>query len=444
MSKKIGPVLLALLMILALLAACGDATATTAPAASTQAAGTAAGGTTQAASTEPVKLTMSIWGSDTHVKMYQDMAAKFKQLRPNISVEIQTIPFADYQQKISIQIASKTAPDIAWISDRMIPQFVESNQLTDLSAIKTDTAYNLGDFFPSTLSLFTKGNQLLGIPFSTPPQLLFYNKTLFQKKGLQTPTELFKAGKWDYDAMVSAAKAITDPSQGIYGVRLVREWTNWEGALTPLIWAQGGDIFNKDGTQFTLNSPEGAKALQIYNDMIFKDHVHPKPGDQTTFESGKLGMYMDVYSNVTNARKIKDFDWDIAPLPVGPSGASAPLGLAGYTILQGSRHPQEALEFLKFVSNQDNMGITSKYFVPSRQSVLNSDTFLKAAPLPTSDSIKLAVIDQMKAARYFPGNKSWSKIDSTVQGQLDRLYTQSASVKDVLSEMEKLVNPLLK
>lgn len=393
---------------------------------------------------EEVKLAFSIWGSDDHKKMYQELAAKFKETHPNVSVEVQTIPFNDYQQKLSIMLSSRTAPDIGWLSDTMIPQFLHSGQLADVSAIQSDAAYAYGDIFPLTLQPLMKDGKLYGVPFSTPPTMIFYNKTMFEKKGLKTPAQLVQEGKWNYDEMLRSAKALTDPSQGVYGVKLVREWKSWSSTLYSLIKAQGADLLSKDGSKFLLNTPQGEKALQMYYDMMFKDGVHPKPGDQLTFESGKLGMFRDVYSSVTKARAIKDFDWDIAPMPQGPGGSGAWVGFAGYTVFEGSKHPKEAVEFLKFVSSRESMAATSRYFVPSRKSVLESDAFMNAGERPSKEGIRIAVLDQMNAAEGLPLHKNWQQIDTKMQTLLDYMYTQSMSVKDVLQKMDQEVAPLLK
>jgi multiple sugar transport system substrate-binding protein len=403
-----------------------------------------AAASTESASGEHVKLQFSMWGNDEQKKMYEGLIDEFKTTHPGIDVEIMTIPFADYQQKLSIMLASKTAPDIGWLAERMIPQFLDSGQLVDIaSGVKDDSDYNFADIYPSTLELFKKGDNLYGIPFSTPPSLVFYNKTLFEEKGLKTPTELYKEGKWNDDEFYKAAKAIADPAKGIYGVKLVREWKNWADALLPMFWAQGADLFNAEGTKFALNSPEGKQALQNFSDMMFKDQVHPKPGDEVTFDTGKLGMYTDRYSYVSQARAITDFEWDIAPMPEGPKGRGTSLGYAGYSLFQ-SDHPQEALEFLKFITNEKSMGVTSQYFVPSRQSVLESDTFKKAAPQPSPESIQIAVLDQMNNARIAPGHPKWQQIDVKMQELLDYLYTQSESVDQVLKRMEDEIDPLLK
>lgn len=394
-------------------------------------------------SKNPVNLKFSIWGNDNHKKMYDAMIAKYKTDNPHVTVEIMTIPSAEYQQKLSIMFASKTAPDIIWLAERMIPQFLDAGQLLDLNAVKTDNGYKFADFVPSTLDLFTKEGKLYGIPFSTPPSMMYYNKNLFKAKGLKTPTELHKEGKWTYEEFLKAAKAISEPDKGIYGVNLVRQgWNSWSEAITSLLWSHGADVFSKDGKSFTLKSAEGEKALQIYSDMIFKDRSHPKPGDQTTFESGKLGMQQELLSYMGKAKAIKDFEWDIAPMPKGPAGTGTTLGYAGYTVNKDSASKDEAVKFLKFLSNPENMTISSEFFVPSRKSVLESEDFLKQGP--SKDSMKLAVIDPMANAKVRTAHPNWQQIDTKMRSIMDYLYTQSSSVKEVLDRAEKEVAPLLK
>ncbi|MFS0723406.1 ABC transporter substrate-binding protein [Paenibacillus sp. 1P07SE] len=393
---------------------------------------------------QKVKLQFSIWGNDEHKGMYEGLLAEFKKTHDHIDVEIITIPFADYQQKLSIMAASKTAPDVGWLAERMIPQFIASGQLVDLSAsLKEDNDYNFADIYPSTLDLFTKDEALYGIPFSTPPGIIFYNRSLFEANNLKTPLELVAEGNWTYDSFLESARAIADPSQGVYGVRLNREWKNWYDALLPMFWAHGADVFNEDGTAFALNSAEGKQVLEMYNNMIFKDQVHPKPGDEITFETGKVGMYLDRYSYVSKARAITDYEWDIAPMPEGPHGRGTSMGYAGYSVFD-TEHPEEAMALLKFLTGAQAMGVTSQFFVPSRQSILESDIFLNADELPGKESIQIAVLDQMEQARVAPSHQNWQQIDVQMQTLLDLLYTQSMSVEDVLARMEQNITPLMK
>ena len=101
-----------------LLAACGQATPTTvaeepvatdAPVAEVPAA-------TEAPATEPVNLTLSFWGSDLDIQVYQERLNLFTAKNPDIKVELLYIP-SDYSQKVQTMIAGGTAPDVIQLSE---------------------------------------------------------------------------------------------------------------------------------------------------------------------------------------------------------------------------------------------------------------------------------------------------------------------------------------
>ncbi|MET3699654.1 carbohydrate ABC transporter substrate-binding protein (CUT1 family) [Bacillus oleivorans] len=390
---------------------------------------------------EEVELTFMMWGSEAHQEVYNELIAKFNETHPNIKVKIESVPFPDYQQKITVLAAGRELPDIGWVAERMVPQFMENGLMEDVSTFADDAEYNMDDFFPSTLDLFEKDDQLLGIPFSTPPMVIFYNKDLFVNAGEKTPNEHVEAGTWDWEQFEKSAKAIS--SDGVYGANFFRDWNTWI-ALLSHTWANGGDLFNEDQTDFTWNSPQGAETLKMLQRMMFEDGSHPKAGEQVSFESGKIGMFFDVYSYVSAARNVQDFEWDIAPLPEGPEGRFPMLGQAGYTLFKGSEHPEEARELLKFFTSQEGITATSTFFVPPRETVLSSDDFVNQPNNPPVESIQRAVIDEMDNARLQAGHIEWQKIDNAIQFGFDELFGELKEPEEILEGMNEKIDPLLK
>ncbi|MFC4776580.1 ABC transporter substrate-binding protein [Paenibacillus sp. GCM10023252] len=437
--KKNLAIVLSMLLLMTLLAACGNSNE--GPAENVEK-------NTAAEEQKEVKLQFGIWGDDARKKVFEDLLVKYKEKHPNVNVEVVLIPFAEYQQKLSIMMASKTAPDLVWLAERMIPQFVETNQLMDISSISEDAAYDYADLFESSMDIFRKDGKLYGVPFTSPPKVIFFNKSLFEAKGLKNPLELHKEGKWTYEEMLKAAAALTDPANGVYGLNLfgANGWKGWQDALMETIWAYGADLFSEDGTKFLLNSPEGEQVLTMLNNAIFQDKVHIKPGDQTTFESGKIAMGRYNFSYAANARKASGFEWDIAPMPQGPvTDAPTAVGLAGYAVTESTKHPKETVELLKYLTGKEVMTELSGTFVPNRKSVISSEDFLKAAEQPSAEAIQAALIDRIDGGvRVQPSHKNWQQIDVKVQTVMDYLYSQSGSVKDVLNKMEQEVTPLLK
>lgn len=398
-----------------------------------------------AKSDEPVELSFLTWGNQAHLDLYQKLIDKFTQTHPNIKVKLESVPFPDYQQKVTVLAAGQELPDIGWVSERMVPQFMANGILEDVTDLNSDANFKMDDFIPSTLALFQKDEKLYGIPFSTPPSVMFYNKDLIEKAGLKSPNDLAKEGKWTWEEFEKTAKAITSGTGAskIYGANFFRDWKTWI-LLSSYSWSNGSGPFNKEMTQFTWNDQYGTETLSMLQRMMFTDGSHPKAGEQVSFESGKIGMFFDVYSYVSKARTIKDFKWDIAPMPSGSRGSAPMLGQAGYSIFKGTKHLQETKEFLKFIASEEGVQATSAYFVPPRSSVLNSDLFLKQPDNPDPAHIKQAVIDEMPKAHLQPGHVEWQKIDNTILAGFDQLFGQTAQPQDIMKSLEEKINPILK
>jgi multiple sugar transport system substrate-binding protein len=430
-KKTIVPAALSAIMLA--LAACGGGT------------GTESKDSKGAEAPKNVTLKFTLWGSDVYKAMYEDMAKKYTEKHPNVKVEVMLIPFTEYQQKLSIMSASGEMPDVGWLAERMVPQFIESKQVLDIrDAVMNDKEFDFNDILPTTLEQFKKDNKLYGIPFSSQPGVLYVNNTLFKEKGLKTPMELVKEGKWTWDEVIKAGKAITDSSKGIYGIKLARDWKIWTDTTLDLIWAYGGDVMSADG-KFIMNSPQTEKALQIYSDMMFKDKIHPKPGDQTSFESGKLALYRDNYGYQTKARPVKSFEWDIAPLPKGTQDGPYFRGQSGMAVFAKTKYPKEATEFLKYLTNKESASVLTKFIVPTRKSVLQSDAFMKADPImPPAESMKAVYVDTGAKTRLAPAHENWIKIDAKMQSLYELMYTGTEPVKSVLERADKEVGALLK
>lgn len=397
------------------------------------------------AGNKPVTLKFLTWGNQAHLDMYNKLLETYKKTHPNVTVTMESIPFADYQQKVSVLAAGRELPDLAWVSERMVPQFMANDILADVSDVKTDASFNMDDFIPSTLSLFTKDDKLYGLPFSTPPSVMFYNQDLFDKAGLPSPNELAKQGKWTWEEFTKSAKAITSGTGAnkVYGANFFRDWKTWI-ILSSYAWSNGSGPFDKEMTKFTWNDKYGVDTLKMVQNMMFVDQSHPKAGEQINFESGKIGMFFDGYSYVSKARTIKDFKWSIAPMPSGSKGSVPMMGQAGYVVFKESKNQKEVKELLKFFASQEGIQSSSTFFVPPRKSVLNSDSFLKQPNGPDPAVIKQAVIDEMAKAIVQPGHVQWQKIDNEILAGFDQLFGQTAQPEQIIKTMDEKITPLLK
>ncbi len=236
------------------------------------------------------ELRFTVWtGNEAHLKMLNGIADSFKATHPDVTVKFETIPPADYTQKLTFQIAGGNPPDLGWMMEDAAPTFVKAGVLTDIGpSIKAAEGYEFGDLSQAAMGLWQDGDKVYGIPFSTSPFMIYYNKAMFDKAGLEDPLALAAKGEWNMDKFQEVAKKLTE-ANGTWGF----EFKDGEGyasrmmhALMPPIRAYGGDAWANGECGF--DKPEAIAAVKQLHDMVFKDKSIVPPGEQGDYYSGKI------------------------------------------------------------------------------------------------------------------------------------------------------------
>lgn len=390
-------------------------------------------------SAQAANLRFSTWAGGDGLALLQQLAKEYSA-KSGTNVTVEVTPFADYGRKLAVQIASGDAPDIGWVAERDVPTMIASNNLANLNALGKDSAFGLGDFATSSLTLWKRGNNLYGIPFSNSPLVLFYNKDLFAQAKVADPLTQYAKGGWTYQNFQQSALSIKQKT-GSYGARVMRlDPKAWAGGLLAVLWSNGGGVYDKS-MKCNLNSAGSVQAFNLMQTMMFKDQSMPRPGDQTSFDGGKLGMYLD---NISYAGQLKDakFKWGIAPLPKGSAGRVTQLGQAGYAVFSKGKNQAEAVNFLKFLASKENMARTAKFFPPPRQSVLKSAAYLNGNPAVPASTLKTSLISQLPSARVLLTTTDWLKANDVITSSLDQVFQPGADAKAILDSTCRTVDGL--
>jgi len=385
---------------------------------------------------EPVEFTVGIFGNETHKAVVRSVLDKVEEEFPYISVEIITIPWGEYIQKLSVQKISGDAPDIIWAADVHLKTFMDNGLLVDISSIRdeSDTAYDFKDYLPDTLNYVSKDGKLFGIPFSTAPKLIMYNDDLFKAAGLESPYALWQKGEWTYEAFANAVVKITDKSKGIYGYASIFP-SDFLMSAIDIIWGYGAEAFNAQNTKFTLNTPEGRKALQLVWDLYNKYDALPTPDQSIGFESGKVAMFKGSTSNFNKMGNV-GFKWSIAPLPEGPGDGAIQIGYAAYAVLNDRHSEEDLMKVLKGLTNKAACEAFSKFFIPSRASVINSDTLASQFPLP-KEIFSSVVLGSIEKGRVMEVPNNYAQMNVLIQAAIERMILKDTSVEDTLNAIEK-------
>ena len=183
--------------------------------------------------------------------------------------------------------------------------------------------------------------------------VVFYNKSMFENAGLDTPFEMFKAGNWNWDTLKESAAKLTNSKKGIYG------WgdrsynrINWLLSNdTDLVKIENGKISEN------LTDKKVEESLAFISDMISSGSVLVD-SSLDDFTSGKVAMYVAgssyMQTQATLNTQMKS-EWGVAPFP-SPKGADAMIANAGcvWGIPVGAKNVEAASYFIRYFLDPAN------------------------------------------------------------------------------------------
>jgi multiple sugar transport system substrate-binding protein len=392
----------------------------------------------------PVTLRMTTWSaSEDHLAMLNEIADAYLADHPDVeAIEFDPLPFEGYTSTLTTQIAGDNAPDLAWILENSAPDFVTSGALVPLTDTLSQTeGYEYDDLLPAATELWQDDDELYAYPFSTSPFAVFVNDDLLAEAGQPTAAELVADGQWTWDRVVEAGAAV-HAATGTDGL-VVRDfdYAGWDN-LSTLWTGWGASAWSADGTECGFDDPEMTEALAFMHDAVFEHEAMPGPGTTADFFAGEAAM---TVTQISRAGLLADapFAWDLVPLPAGPAGEYSVIGQAGLGVLTAARHPEEAADFLAYMTNPENSATLAQYFPPPRQSQLTAEVLGQANPLLTPEQLQAVVIDRIDQGVVKPGHTGQAQLDQAVRAALDPLWTADADVPAVLADLCTAIDPML-
>ena len=329
----------------------------------------------------------------TEAKAYDELIAKFNEEYPNVEIKHETVPFDQTQNKFKTAAESGSgAPDILRAEVAWTPEFASLGYLYNLEG----TAALDNNFLETPLSSNVYDGKTYGVPQVTDTLGLMYNKSLFEKAGLDP-----EAPPATWDEVRDAAKALKSKAKvdGIY--------INSGGYfLLPFLYGEGADIVDAEAQTITVNSPEAVAGIQTAQDLV-KDGTAVKPVANdpygtmmTLFKEQKVGMIINGPWEVAGISEDPNFggieNLGVAPVPAGSAGQGAPVGGHNYVVWSGmdEEKAEAAAAFIAFMSSAE-----SEAFIADKLGLLpgNADAY----DLVTNERVALWA-DAMEVAQPRP------------------------------------------
>lgn len=392
-----------------------------------------------------IHLRMTMWSSNpNHLAVFNEIADNFKASHPEVtSIEFQSITLDQLDTVLTTQIQANDPPDLTWLPVESSAQYIKAGALADVApALKATDGYDWSDLVPNLQTRWTVGDAQYGIPFSTGPLVMYYNKDLYAQAGVKSPGDLIAEGNYTWESFRQTSKELSEKT-GVPGYVLndfaFKNWTR----MLPILEAYGASPWNDDATTCTANTPEFLRAMQVFHGMVFTDGSSPLPGQQADFWGGQAGSttaFLGSNSLLADAT----FEFGIVPTPSGPAGEAQALGQASIVVLNASKNKQAALDFLAFLTNKENGAKLAQFFPPARASLLEPTTIVGTSKILTEELVQPIIAASKTTGRIFPVAEDNAAVTDALNKALDQyLYVPNADLPDALDKVCAAIQPLL-
>ncbi len=340
---------------------------------------------------------------------------------------------ASYQDVLVTELEAGTAPDVFWIPGTDIARFAEAGLILNLAELAgADEDFSADDFYAGPMSFLTtptEGNDpaLWGLPRDVSAFAIYYNADLFDEAGLDVP----EAG-WTWEEFEEAAAEISSLGDEIFGFGMNAWWANWGYFVN----AAGSSFFNEDYTACGLDNSATVEGLEFAQNLFEEGYAVPWGTDsEPPFLAGNLGMFMNGRWATPGTIANADFEWNVAPLPIGPSGEETNwLFWGAYVVNANTEHPEEAWDLVTRLTSAEIQGDIASLGanIPSRSGEAAIDLFL--GTLPDSGVNNQAFIDGTTAsdvrteAPLFFGN--WPAIDTAYGTAVTQVFNGELTAQE--------------
>ncbi len=259
------------------------------------------------------EIQVNIWDNNQLAGL-QQIADEWSK-ESGIKVNINVVTWDSYWTLLSSGAQGGEMPDVFWMHSNTAQMYMENNLLLNLDDyIAKDDKIDMANYYDGIVSLYQSDGTQYAIPKDHDTIALLYNQAIFDKYGVETPTD-----DWTWDDVYEAAKKITEAGKadGVYGYAL--NVSNNHDGWYNLIYDYGGEVITEDHKGTTIGS-EGAKAgMEMVRKLLtvgVPQSAVAESGTDSLFTSNLVGMITQgswMVNTFYTAEHAADYKWALMP-----------------------------------------------------------------------------------------------------------------------------------
>ena len=360
---------------------------------------TAIAGCSGSSSSDTITLNLVWWGNGTRAQATERAVEQFEKANPQIQVHTAASGYDGYHDKLSVQIAGRTEPDVMQLQGEYMVEYANKGAL--LSLAQVDTSHlDKG----TTANGLIKGKQI-AVPTGISTLAIVADPKLFEKAGVPLPDDT----TWTWEEFAQIAKKISDKVPGKRGTKSlgwdITEMATWTSQ-------RGHELFTQDG-QLGASVDDFASLFKLATQLVDSGAAPPAAEtveqyslspEQSGVATGRYAMQLDAASNLPALEKGAGHPLKLLRLPsaTGKAGDAHMMFVASqyWAASARTKHPAQAQKLIDFLANStsagDQLGVTRS--VPANTEVRAS----VAKKIGPSDQTVLTFINEI-SGEVVPG-----------------------------------------
>lgn len=397
----------------------------------------------------PAKKTTITFATRVEREVYPEIVARFNETHPDIQVELMRLQTGGYGDKLLTMFATGGGPDVFFVFEGEIAKWIRLGVMENLDRfLASDDELTMEALYPSTFEPMMYKGSVYGLSeYVNPNGLVWFNKTMFEEFGMETPLVLYERGEWTMDRMRADARRLTrfdaEGARETLGLYV----PNWWGPLFSFLYTNGFSVTDADGN-LAIDSEANHRAVEYLRQWVIEDlstNVH-QPVDEVAWLSQKrLGMEVSGGWFTWLIDLIDPVQIDVVPIPVGIDGGRAAfISNPAIAMNPNSENKEAAWEFMKYilVGEGARMRAAAESDLPSAIALAD----LVEGPGPTwhhAMSVSMAWARSIPAALTLRDSDNGLAMDQLIYGNgLERIWRGESAVAPVLADLQRRLSAI--
>lgn len=394
-------------------------------------------------------LEVDIWDSN-QLDGLREIANEWSK-ETGVKVNINVISWVEYWTLLEAGASGGEMPDVFWMHINEAQKYMRAEKLLGLNDfIAADDAIDLSNYYDGIVDIYSYEDQQYALPKDHDTIALLYNKSIFDKYGIEYPDDT-----WDWEKYAAVAAQITEAGKadGVYGTAM--NTNDGQDGWYNLIYGWGGKLISDDNKTSGMDDSKTIEAMTWLADELIpsmpEQNIMADTDPDVLFMSGKIGMMLQgswMVNTFYTAENSADYAWAQIPYRDANGNGTCDEGERvtmynglGWAASADTQHPNEAYSLISAFCSKEGQEKQAELGVTMAAYKGCSDAFVSA--FEGTDISPFLTVEENGTLIQHPASRYTTAWEGNFTTGFVKAWQNPETMADVCKEMADMMNEIL-